>query len=394
MTSLLDQDLYQFNVAQIILRRFANVHVKYKFTCRNAEKINFFRYVGSRDIEDLYRYLESITLSEEEYLYLKGKSYFHEDFLDWLRCFKFEPRRHLTFKYPSNGPTVDSPWDLYIEGSWLHTIFYEIFILSFLNERFARNYIEYNRLSISKIHEEEDLRFKKKLEMLEDVSLPVIEFGTRRRYSSVWQSYVISQLKDIHGFVGTSNVLYAKLYGIKEIGTFSHQLPMVMQALYPIQHSQKQAFRIWMQEYEGKWGIALSDTLGDEKFLKDFSYDLAKAYDGVRHDSGDPYKYATMIIDMYSKLGINPSMKRIVFSDGLDVPKAIDLYRNFQPKILCSFGIGTNFTFDNGLPVPQIVIKAVEANGQPVIKLSANPAKTMCEDEVFKQYAIHAIKNY
>lgn len=391
MNSLLDCDLYQFNVAQIVLRRFANVHVKYKFTCRNAKQIDFFKYVRPKDISDLFAYLENIKLSESDYLYLLEKSYFHTDFLDWLRCFRFEPWRHLKIHHKSGS------WELYIEGSWLHTIFYEIFILSFLNERFAQNYEDAHDLDLYDVNDETNDRFNAKLKLLEETEKKpsIIEFGTRRRYSQAWQAYVIRKLKEEYsGFVGTSNVMFAKDYGIKEIGTFSHQLPMMMQTLYPIQHSQKQAFRIWMQEYQGQWGIALSDTLGDKKFLKDFTYDLAMAYQGVRHDSGDPFEYAKMIIEMYRKLGIDPATKRIVFSDSLDIPKTIAINNAFCSQINCSFGIGTNLTFDNGLPVPQIVIKAVEANGQPVIKLSANPEKTMCEDEVFKTYALHAIERY
>lgn len=401
MNSLLDQDLYQFNVAQIVLRRFANVHVQYEFKCRNADKIQFFKYFGSQDFDDLCKYLEDIQLIEAEYEYLKSKPYFHEDFLDWLRCFRFEPRRHLQFKtvdYKEGVAPIVRQWTLNIEGSWLHTLFYEIFVLAFINERFARNYIRATtELTFSEHQEEGQKRLEDKIVAVAQYGkLPLIEFGTRRRFSCHWQGWVIQQLLDQvpNSLIGTSNVMFANKFGLKEIGTFSHQLPMVMQALYPIQHSQRQAFRIWMEEYRGQWGIALSDTLGDDKFFKDFTLDFAKAYDGVRHDSGDPFAYGERIIKMYQGYGIDPAQKRIVFSDSLDIPKAIALHKHFGGRIQTSFGIGTNLTNDMGLPVPQIVIKPIAANGQPVIKLSADPGKTMCHDPIFKEYALHAINHY
>ncbi len=76
--------------------------------------------------------------------------------------------------------------------------------------------------------------------------------------------------------------------------------------------------------------------------------------------------------------------KVLVFSDNLDLPKAVELYRQFNTRVNLSFGIGTRLTCD----IPQvkplnIVIKLVECNGKPVAKLSDSPGKTICHDKAF-----------
>jgi nicotinate phosphoribosyltransferase len=68
------------------------------------------------------------------------------------------------------------------------------------------------------------------------------------------------------------------------------------------------------------------------------------------------------------------------------VAKAIALYRHFGDRVQLGFGIGTNLTNDVGLQPLNIVMKLVEANGQPVAKLSDTPGKTLATDETFLAY--------
>ncbi len=86
----------------------------------------------------------------------------------------------------------------------------------------------------------------------------------------------------------------------------------------------------------------------------------------------------------YQKLGIDPLSKVLVFSDNLDLAKAVDLYRHFASRVKLSFGIGTRLTCDLPQVKPlNIVIKLVECNGKPVAKLSDSPGKTICHDKAF-----------
>ena len=109
-------------------------------------------------------------------------------------------------------------------------------------------------------------------------------------------------------------------------------------------------------------------------------------FDGLRHDSGDPIVWGEKALAHYTKLRIDPQTKRLTFSDGLDLPKALALYRHFGGRTKLGFGIGTNLTNDVGPTPLNIVMKLTRCNGQPVAKLSDSPGKTMCDDETFLAY--------
>ena len=149
----------------------------------------------------------------------------------------------------------------------------------------------------------------------------------------------------------------------------------------------------WADEFRGNLGIALSDNLGIDKFLKDFDLYFAKLFNGVRQDSGDPIEVGNKVIDHYKKLGIDPKTKTIVFSDCLDVRKALDLNEKFADRINVAFGIGTNLVCDMGSFNPlQCVMKLVEVDGKPVAKISDSDGKVMCEDENYINYLKSVIK--
>ena len=118
-------------------------------------------------------------------------------------------------------------------------------------------------------------------------------------------------------------------------------------------------------------------------FLKDFDYLLATAYQGMRHDSGDPFVWGELALDHYRRLGIDPRSKTLVFSDKLNFDKALAIHQWFAGKINVSFGIGTYLTNDMGFKAPNIVLKLTELNGAPVAKLSDSPGKTLCRDEAY-----------
>ena len=149
-------------------------------------------------------------------------------------------------------------------------------------------------------------------------------------------------------------------------------------------NSQRAALAAWLEEYPDQLGIALTDCITMDAFLRDFGVEFASRYQGLRHDSGDPVEWGEKAIAHYEKLGIDPQSKTLVFSDNLDLRKAVELYRHFSSRVQLSFGIGTRLTCD----IPQvkplnIVIKLVECNGKPVAKLSDSPGKTICHDKAF-----------
>ncbi|MBK5647343.1 MAG: nicotinate phosphoribosyltransferase, partial [Acinetobacter sp.] len=217
----------------------------------------------------------------------------------------------------------------------------------------------------------------------------VSDFGTRRRYSLAWQKHVIEVFNQAapHIFRGTSNVLIAKQLGLTPIGTMAHEFLQAFQALdVRLRNFQKSALETWVQEYRGDLGIALTDVVGMDAFLRDFDLYFAKLFDGLRHDSGDPYEWGDKAYAHYKKLKIDSKTKMLTFSDGLNLEKAWDLHNYFKDRFQVSFGIGTNLTNDMGQTPLNIVLKLVECNGQSVAKISDSPGKTMTDNDTFLAY--------
>lgn len=377
VASLLDQDLYKFAMMQAVLHHYPAAMVRYKFKCR------FPGYRFTREQVDEIRmqvkYYASRSFDEKELAYLSSLRYLTPDFIQFLRVYK------PNMRYIRINDQAECGLNIEIEGPWLHTILFEVPVLAIVSEVASADINPYPSIANIK----DPLRRKIALAN-EHGSLRFADFGTRRRYSYDAQKLVIRTLKEecLQGFVGTSNVMFAYIEGLLPIGTMAHEWIQAHQALgVRLVDSQKAALEAWVQEYRGDLGIALTDTIGIDAFLQDFDLYFAKLYDGVRHDSGDPFTFGYKVIHHYIYLNIDPKTKTIVFSDGLTFEEMIRLHDTFAHQIGVSFGIGTNLTNDVGENKPlSIVIKMVECNGLPVAKISDSPGKGMCEDEGYVAY--------
>jgi len=252
----------------------------------------------------------------------------------------------------------------------------------------SQNYEEANRRTVEKTHIINELYEE------DEMPLMFADFGGRRRHSVKAQENALQIFKDKclsrrdnTGLTGTSNVMFAKMFGLTPIGTMAHEWLQAHQALYRVAESQFMALENWAKEYRGDLGTALSDVIGLKYFLHDFDLFFSKLFDGTRQDSGDPFEYGFSMIKHYENMGIDPMTKTIVFSDGLDFTKAIDLLKTFHNKIKVSlFGIGTHITNDFDFKALQIVLKMTRCNNQPVAKKSDSPGKGMCTDENYVHY--------
>jgi len=380
--SILDTDAYKLSMQQTVLHQFPGTMVRYSFKCRN--KVKFSKECFDTIANNVYYKLPALCLTTEELCYLKTIRFLKPDYLEYLEAFRFMPNRHVQIT------NDDEDLSISIKGPWLTTILYEIPILAIVNEAYfatGRPQNDYEHIAHTI---EKNLSYKISLvQDLHDNNFKFADFGTRRRYSYQTQKFVLDRLQSQlpNNFVGTSNVHFSNLLGMHPIGTMAHEYIQCHQAMaYRLKDSQKAALENWTKEYRGDLGIALTDTINSAAFLRDFDLYFAKLYDGCRHDSGDPYQWCANLIDHYKKLNIDPMTKTAVFSDGLTIPKAIDIYKNFKDKIKMSFGIGTNLTNDVGLTPLQIVIKVVECNGSPVAKISDDEGKQMCEDASYVAY--------
>ncbi|MEG0199478.1 MAG: nicotinate phosphoribosyltransferase, partial [Comamonas sp.] len=305
-------------------------------------------------------------------------------FIDFLRIFRFQ---RAFIEARAEGDTLQ----IVAHGPQVHVMGFEIYVLAIVNELYFR------RFDAAAALQEGRARLTHKVEQLKALAgaaqrrhpFEMFDFGVRRRFSGAWQREVVQRFatETPQWFKGTSNVLLARDLQIVPIGTMAHEYMQSYQALgVRLRDFQKAALEDWVQEYRGDLGIALTDTVGMNAFLADFDMYFAKLFDGLRHDSGDPFEWGEKALAHYAKLRIDPQNKRLVFSDGLDLDMALALYHRFADRIQCGFGIGTRLTNDMGLTTINIVMKLTHANGQPVAKISDSPGKTLCTDETYLAY--------
>ncbi|MHA6197606.1 nicotinate phosphoribosyltransferase [Pseudomonas wadenswilerensis] len=384
--SLLDTDFYKLTMMQAVLHNYPNVDVEWEFRCRNGEDLR--PYLGQIRVE--IERLAELSISDAQLGFLEQISFMKPDFLRFLGLFRFNLR------YLQMGIENDQFY-LRIRGPWLHVILFEVPLLAIISE--VRNRNLHPQVQLSQAREQ----LLRKFDWLranagddELAELQLADFGTRRRFSYGVQEEVVKVLKDQFParFVGTSNVHLAWKLDIKPLGTMAHEWIMAHQQLGPrLIDSQIAALDCWVREYRGLLGIALTDCITMDAFLRDFDLYFAKLFDGLRHDSGDPVQWAEKAIAHYRKLGIDPMTKTLVFSDGLDLPRALHIFRALRGRINVSFGIGTNLTCDiPGVAPMSIVLKMTDCNGQPVAKISDEAAKTQCRDPNFVSYLRHVFQ--
>lgn len=384
--NLLDTDFYKLTMMQAVLHNYPNAEVEWEFRCRNAEDLTPYLAEIRYQIERL----AELEVTADQLAFLERIPFMKPDFIRFLGLFRFNPRHVHT-------AIEDGQLCIRLRGPWLHVILYEIPLLAIISE--VRNRYRYREVVLEQASE----RLYQKLDWLKAEAsaseldgFQVADFGTRRRFSYRVQEQMVKIMKrDFPGrFVGTSNVHLARELDLKPLGTMAHEWLMAHQQLGPrLIDSQIAALDCWVREYRGQLGIALTDCITMDAFLRDFDLYFAKLFDGLRHDSGDPLQWAEKAIAHYEKLGIDPMSKTLVFSDGLDFEKSLQLYRALCGRINVSFGIGTKLTCDiPGVEPMNIVIKMTSCNGQPVAKISDAPGKTQCRDENFVSYLKHVFR--
>ncbi|MBR3424595.1 MAG: nicotinate phosphoribosyltransferase [Neisseriaceae bacterium] len=384
--SLLDTDLYKFTMLQAVLHQFPQTMSEYQFRCRNLDETVYPLVEIKDELEDELDALCDIRFTADELAYLRSLRFIKSDFVDYLELFQLK-RRFIQVGIDEQGRL-----DIVVKGPMIQAMFFEIFVLAMVNELYFR------RLETPAVLAEGEKRLQAKAAFLQeceqkqnpnDPPFAVSDFGTRRRYTFAWQKHMLEVLHHASPaiFRGTSNVYLAKELGLVPIGTMAHEFMQSFQSQnVRLRDFQKAALESWVQEYRGDLGVALTDTVGMDAFLQDFDLYFAKLFDGLRHDSGDPYEWGEKAYQQYKKLRIDTKTKSLTFSDGLNLQKAWDLYQYFKDRFKPNFGIGTNLTNDMGHTPLNIVLKLVSCNGQSVAKISDSPGKIMTTDKTFLAY--------
>lgn len=388
--SLLENDLYKFPMWQTMLHKRPEATAEYDFVCRSTPEYPLVELLD--DVKQQLDHLCSLQFADDELDYLANLRYLKPDFIEFLSLFRFKTKYLKVF---AEGDSLR----IQAIGPQVHVMNFEIFCLYIVSELYFRRFDQAALLAEGRRRLNEKLAVLKSFtaEPLKVHPFELFDFGLRRRAWGSWQEEVVRTFQaEVPGlFKGTSNVYLAKKFGLTPIGTMAHEYLQSYQAhKVRLREFQRTALEDWAQEFRGDLGIALTDTIGMDAFLRDFDLYFAKLFDGLRHDSGEPVAWGEKAIAHYQNLRIDPHGKRLVFSDGLDIPKAIDLYRHFADRIQLGFGIGTNLTNDLGPKPLNIVMKLVRCNGDPVAKLSDAPGKTLCNDQTFIAYLRQIFNHY
>lgn len=389
ITSLLETDLYKFTMWQALFNSSYNDNeTVYRFLCRRPPTFPLASLKDEvvREVEHLC----SLEFRQDELDYLRSLRFMKSSFVDFLSIFRLQ-RRFISIE--AKGEDLE----IVARGPQVHVMFFEIFVLSIIGELHARRFPQDAALKEGRSRlaaKIERLRqFEREAgEVPEAHRFGLFDYGVRRRFSAAWHEEVVLTLhRDVPQFFkSTSNVYLAKKHGLVPIGTMAHEYLQTFQAVrdVPLRWFQKAALDAWVETYRGDLGIALTDVVGMDAFLRDFDLFDAKLFDGLRHDSGDPIEWGEKALAHYAKLRVDARTKRLVFSDGLTIEKSIELWRHFATRAQTGFGIGTHLTNDFGpdYPALEIVMKLVRCNDRPVAKLSDSPGKTICDDPTFLAY--------
>ena len=401
INSLLETDMYKFSMGQTIFHQFTSYKTTWTFKCRNKD-VHFTDEMVEEIKEQVQAFCQ-LRFTEEELEYLDNITWIKGTYVDFLRL--WQPR------YEEFTITTDAPCGLAIDaaGTWLNTSMYEIPVLAIVNEVYFRMAYDYDVLL-----KQFKRRLDEKVRLLEEDTYRLSdfsEFGLRRRLSAEAQEMAVKAIAEVElpadsHFIGTSNVYLAKKFNLKPVGTMAHEWIMCTgqgNHRHNPAYSNWYALDAWIKEYGVLNGIALTDTITTDCFLRDFQLTYATLFSGVRHDSGDPYEWGEKMIAHYKSLGIDPKTKTLLFSDSLglgidaksktllfsdslDFERADKLYRHFCKETNVAFGIGTYLSNDTDVPALNIVMKTTICNGMDVAKISDTPGKGMCKNLDYVDY--------
>jgi len=348
--SILDNDLYKFTMQNAVTKLYPHSKVKYKFINRGEDK---FPKGFAEKLNNEILKMSKLSLSDSEEKFLKEKCYFLDPvYIDFLKGYRYNPDE-INVEQKAGNLNIE------IEGFWYRTILWEVPILSLISELYF-GMTKKEKIDLRKIEKLNISKAKK----FEKLGAKFADFGTRRRFSFDNHFSVVKILKENakKTFIGTSNVYLAKEFNLTAIGTQAHEWFMFHGAKYGFKMANPIALGRWVDIYHGNLGIALSDTFTSEAFFESFDTMYAKLFDGVRQDSGDPIVFAYKLVDHYKKVRIDPKLKTIVFSDGLNFEKVKSIEKNVNKIINTSYGIGTYLSNDiPGIKPLNIVIKMIAA---------------------------------
>lgn len=381
-----DNDLYTFTCQYYVLKTYPRAEVEYTFMDRNHQIYpKGFDALLCEQVE----YMRNVVITKDEIAYLTEHCvYLPLWYFTFLRGYRFNPDE-VSISQDEEGHLAIS-----IKGKWFSTIMWEMPLLSCISElmHILRGDLERYDVAL-----EEERARQKSIEIF-DGGLTLGDMGTRRRISFAHQEMVIRTMKEVYLhpeiyssrsqwsgiFTGTSNVYLAMKYNLNPLGTMSHQLISFEENVSGVFECNFNVMRKFSDVYDGDNGIFLYDCFGDKVFFSNLSKRMAMMYKGLRVDSGKEEEQVDKIVEKYKSLGIDPMTKQVVFSNGLNIERALEIHEYCRGKVQDSYGVGTFLTCDVTDCAPMnIVIKLTKCRitelreWHDCVKLSCDLTKTL-----------------
>lgn len=349
-------DLYQLTMMQgYFVAGKHNDKAVFDVFFRQNENLNYALAAG---LEQAVDYIRNIHFTKDDIDYLRDQKIFREDFLAYLKDFRFRGDLYAvpegTVVYPTE-PIVTVVAGLaeaqFIETALLNMINHETLIAT----------------KASRIVEAAD-------------KATIVEFGLRRAQGPDAGIYG-ARASMIGGCKGTSNVLAAQMFGISPKGTHAHSWVMSFA-------TELEAFRAYADLYPDGCLLLVDtyDTLksGIPNAIKVFDELRAKGHEpvGIRLDSGDLAYLSKEARKMLDAAGYPNAL---VFGGG-DVDEHVLSSLNAQGAKINVYGVGTRMITSADMPALGGVYKlaAVEQNGQMIPRMKFSDSEIKITNPCFK----------
>jgi len=315
----------------------------------------FRRYFISAGLADILEYLENLKFIPQELEYLEQTGLFRPEFLSYLEKFRFKgdvyaiPEGRLFFV---NEPLME------VTASLIQAQIVETFVI---------NAAHLQVMIATKASRCVQAAWPRKL----------VDFSLRRTHGKD-AGMKVARASFIGGFIGTSNVLAGKVYGLPVFGTMAHSFISSFE-------SEEDAFRAFARTFPENTVLLVDtyDTLAGTRIAADLGKEMAQAgkmLKGLRLDSGD---IASLSRDVRKLLrGAGLDKVTIFASGGFDEYKIRKVLG--EGGDIDSFGVGTKMGVSADAPYLDMAYKLVQYGGRPVLKLSPGKATLASEKQVFR----------
>jgi len=303
-------------------------------------------------IEQLIEYLSDLKFTDEDIEFLRSKNIFDEEFLQYLKNFRFTCD---VWAVPEGTPIFPNEPIVIVRGPVIEAQFIETMVLLIINHQ-SLVATKANRI------------------VRASQGRAVMEFGSRRAQGTAAAIYG-ARAAYIGGCVGTACTISDKEFGVPALGTMAHSWVQ----MFP---TELDAFRAYARTYPSECTL-LVDTYnvlksGVPNAIKVFREEIVPRGfrpKGIRIDSGDITYLSKKARKMLDEAGFKDC--KIIASNSLDEYVIRDMIIHGAQVDL--FGVGERLITSKTSPVFDGVYKlvAVEENGRivPRIKVSENTAK-------------------